>query len=85
MVVQTIWTVVMDGYDLTAYAGRLFDWYGAYPEVLRRATWRQLEKGDSSELSRTTTQAGLERMVKIREAQAAGAVTNEIAPTTSTS
>ena len=79
MVVQTISTVAMDGYDLPDYAGRLFDWYSAHPEVLRLATWRQLEKGDSSELSRTTTQAGLERMAKIREAQAAGPVTNDIA------
>ena len=48
-------------------------------QVLRLATWRQMEKGDSSELSKTTTRAGLERIKKIREAQAAGAVTNEIA------
>jgi hypothetical protein len=45
-------------------------------KILRLATWRQLEKGDCSELSKTT-RAGVERIKEIREAQAAGAVTYE--------
>jgi hypothetical protein len=63
---------------LPDYGGRLFDGYRAHPEVLRLATRRQLEKGLSTEMSRTTAKAGLEKVRKIREAQAAGAVTKEI-------
>ena len=32
-------------------------------KVLRLATWRQLEKGDSSDLSKTTTQAALSTQI----------------------
>jgi AcrR family transcriptional regulator len=35
--------------DLPGYAGRLYDFYGKHPEVIRLATWHRLERGTGPE------------------------------------
>lgn len=78
MVLRVITAVPIDAFDLPEYAGQLFDWYAANPEVLRLATWAQLERGNLSGNSASAEQANLDKIRKIREAQKAGAVTESI-------
>jgi len=78
MVVQTISSVPMDAFDLPAYAGKLFDWYLAHPEVLRLAAWQQLEGRASGDAPSVAMQAGLDKVRLIKAAQQAGAVSKSI-------
>lgn len=43
--------------DLPGYAGRLFDFFQAHPEVLRLAIWQRLERGDRADLETETAAA----------------------------
>lgn len=58
--------------DLPEYAGRLFDYCRAHPEVIRLATWHRLERGDQNPAGATPA-----REVKL-EALAAVQKTNNI-------
>jgi AcrR family transcriptional regulator len=48
-VVQVMDEVPFTAEDLPGYAGRLFDFYQAHPELLRLATWHRLERGVDSD------------------------------------
>jgi AcrR family transcriptional regulator len=58
--------------DLPGYAGRLFDARSANPEVMRLATWYQLERAGTAT---TTDDAHTKKADAIRVAQDAGLVT----------
>ena len=77
MVVQIVSSVSIDAYDLSGYAAKLFDWTNAHPEVLRLATWQQLERGGIYKSSSAAVKATEEKILKIREAQDAGTVTKD--------
>jgi AcrR family transcriptional regulator len=78
MVVEIMAGVTLEAGDLPGYAGKLFDWYEAHPQVLRLATWQQLEGRASTDQSRADRKATLEKIREIREAQEAGTVTSAI-------
>lgn len=78
MVVQTVSSVPIDAHDLAGYAGRLFDWYRKHPEVLRLASWQQLERGDANELITIMADVTREKVAQIRQAQQTGVVTDTI-------
>ena len=80
MCVQTIDAVPIDVRDLPGYATRLFDWFAAHPEVLRLATWYQLEYGSSRLPPAAALKATEHKIAAIRAAQAAGFVTSRFAP-----
>lgn len=78
MVVGTIESVPIDGFDLPGYAVRLFDWYAARPEVLRLAFWSQLETPAGTAPPAVVQEANLRKVEAIQAAQAAGAVTDSL-------
>jgi AcrR family transcriptional regulator len=80
MVVQTMESVPIDAYDLPGYATRLFDRYREHPEVLRLATWYQLEKAAGSAPAATSIRCALGKVAAIREAQEAGAISDRFSP-----
>ncbi|MDQ1077900.1 TetR family transcriptional regulator [Pseudoroseomonas cervicalis] len=68
--------VPMDPADLPGYVGRLFDYLGERPEMLRIASWAALEGGECTQLPpgdprRCAYEAKLD---KLRQAQRAGLV-----------
>jgi AcrR family transcriptional regulator len=74
LVVETINDVPIDGEDLPAYAGRLFDRNVSHPYALRLAIWRALERGDQS--SDAVLVANDAKIAAIERAQRAGLVTD---------
>ncbi|MGY3943615.1 TetR family transcriptional regulator [Aeromonas tecta] len=78
MVLNVINHVSFDPYDLPGYVSQMFDWYSAHPEVLRLATWQQLERGGMPEMAGAAAEANAEKVAKLVEAQDAGAVTKAI-------
>lgn len=60
--------------DLPAYAGALVDYYTEHPEVVRLATWHQLEPGDRP-LPEAVRKSLQDKTARIEEAQAAGRLT----------
>jgi AcrR family transcriptional regulator len=78
MVVNVVANVPFDPYDLPGYASKMFDWSRAHPEVLRLATWQQLERGGITEMAGAAAEVNAEKVVKLRDAQKAGAVTHAI-------
>jgi AcrR family transcriptional regulator len=46
LVEEIVDAVPLDPADLAGYAGRLYDYYEAHPQVVRLAAWRQLERPD---------------------------------------
>jgi AcrR family transcriptional regulator len=78
MVVQTVEQVPIDAYDLPGYAGRLYDRYRKHPELLRIATWYALERGEHA-AHPSARRSAKNKIAAIREAQEAGAITNEFA------
>ena len=67
--------VNFDATDLPAYAGRLFDILEGDPTVIRLASWYRLERSGSPGLA-AVTHANETRLAKLRQAQAAGNLTN---------
>ena len=67
--------VNFDATDLPAYAGRLFDIFEDDPTVIRLASWYRLERSGSPGLA-AVTYANETRLAKLRQAQAAGNLTN---------
>lgn len=74
MVIETVSSVVLDATDLPGYAARLFDWYADHPEVLRLATWQQLERGSAAAHSGTAASVTADKVAQIRAAQLNGVV-----------
>jgi AcrR family transcriptional regulator len=60
--------------DLPAYAGALVDYYAEHPEVIRLATWYQLEPGNRPP-PETIRKSLQDTIARIEEAQAAGRLT----------
>jgi AcrR family transcriptional regulator len=67
--------VNFDTTDLPAYAGRLFDIFEDDPTVIRLASWYRLERSGSPGHD-AVTYANESRLAKLRQAQAAGNLTN---------
>jgi AcrR family transcriptional regulator len=67
--------VNFDATDLPAYAGRLFDIVEDDPTVIRLASWYRLERSGSPGHD-AVTYANETRLAKLRQAQAAGNLTN---------
>jgi AcrR family transcriptional regulator len=67
--------VNFDATDLPAYAGRLFDIFENDPTVLRLASWYRLERSARPGHD-AVTYANETRLAKLRQAQAAGNLTN---------
>lgn len=77
MVRNVIDNIPFDAHDLTGYASSIFDWFRANPQVLRLATWHQLERGGVAAIG-AAAEVGVEKLAKIRAAQAQGVVTKAI-------
>lgn len=80
VVARAMSEVPVDAHDLAGYAGRVFDWYGENPDVLRLWTWMQLEQGDPKQMSAAMLAARTDKRDKVRAAQQAGVITNAIPP-----
>ena len=78
IVARAVSEVPVDARDLPGYAGRVFDWYGENPEVLRLWNWMQLEQGNPKQMSEAMAAAGANKREKVREAQQAGVITDAI-------
>lgn len=78
MVLNVVSNIPFDPYDLPGYAAQTFDWFRTHPEVLRLATWQQLERGGIAEMGGGVAEANAEKLAKMIEAQKAGAVTDAI-------
>lgn len=61
----------IDAADLPAYAGRLFDGFQARPQVLRLATWYELEHGPSVDIPEPGARNNQHKAAAIAKAQAA--------------
>ncbi|MDG4793004.1 TetR family transcriptional regulator [Micromonospora sp. WMMD1082] len=72
MITGTMDEVPFDAFDLPGYAGRLFDFHQAQPQVLRLTTWAQLE-GPAS-MSPAAAESTYAKIDAIRAAQQSGAV-----------
>jgi AcrR family transcriptional regulator len=80
MVVEIIADVPPEGYDLVAYAGRLFDNYERRPEVRRMAAWRRLERGKAHPPLEPIVKSNRASIRAIAEAQTAGKISSRFAP-----
>nr|WP_279614125.1 TetR family transcriptional regulator [Pseudomonas sp. RGM 3321] len=78
MVLNVVSNIHFDPHDLPSYAAQTFDWFQTHPEVLRLATWQQLERGGIAEMGGAAAEANAGKVAKLIEAQKAGAVTNAI-------
>lgn len=78
MVVNVVSNVPFDANNLPDYAAQMFDWSQTHPEVLRLATWQQLERGGITEMVGVAVEVNLEKLGKIRQAQEEGAITRSI-------
>ncbi|MFD3430458.1 TetR/AcrR family transcriptional regulator [Nocardia fluminea] len=59
--------------DLPEYAGRLFDYCQAHPDVIRLATWHRLERGDQNPTGAGPTRdAKLEALAAVQKANNIG-------------
>jgi AcrR family transcriptional regulator len=65
--------VPMDAQDLPEYAGRLFDQYQKYPELMRLVTWAQLERGSEVNIP-AILDSYKAKLEAIRQGQRAGVV-----------
>ncbi|MEU8900509.1 TetR family transcriptional regulator [Nocardia sp. NPDC048505] len=53
--------------DLPEYAGRVFDYCQAHPEVIRLSTWHRLERDQSAAATSTTHDARVEALAAVQE------------------
>ncbi len=72
--------VPIDTSDLAGYAGRLFDQYQAYPEILRLASWDILERGGSGTQLEAVQAANQHKIAAIEQAQRDGHVSDRWSP-----
>ncbi len=82
IVVQTMNDVPITADDLPGYAGRLWDWYQARPELLRLGDWDTLERGGSGMAAEAARQAAAEKTEAIAEGQRRGLVAASVPPAT---
>jgi AcrR family transcriptional regulator len=80
MVTRLIAAVQMDAGDLPGYAARLADYYAEHPEVLRIASWYELEKAGQSPRPAASERATQNKIAGIAAAQKAGAITDRFRP-----
>ncbi len=60
--------------NLPEYAGQLFDYCQAHPEVIRLATWYRLERGDQNPaVASPTRDANLEALAALQKTNSVGA------------
>jgi AcrR family transcriptional regulator len=76
MVTRLIAAVQMDASDLPGYAASLVDYYAQHPEVLRIASWYELEKAEQSPKPAASGQATQSKIAAIAAAQKAGTITD---------
>lgn len=82
IVVQTMSDVPIDAEDLPEYAGRLWDWYQARPELLRLGDWDALEREGVGMTAHAARAATAEKVAAIAEAQRRGLADPTVAPAT---
>jgi AcrR family transcriptional regulator len=72
--------VPFDAGDLPAYAGALFDFAVAHPELARLVRWHQLERPGMLNQLPQTAESNRRKLTALAEAQAAGKVTDALPP-----
>jgi len=77
LVTEIVSAVPLDPTDLPGYAGRLYDYYEAHPDVVRLAAWRQLERPEHA-LPQVVHDAQREKVELIAQAQKDGLVTTAL-------
>lgn len=82
IVVRTMNDVPIEADDLPGYAGRLWDWYQARPELLRLGDWDTLERGGVGMTAEAARQAAAQKTEAIAEAQRRGLVDASLPPAT---
>jgi len=78
-VVRVLDEVPFTADDLPGYAGELFDFYRAHPDLLRLATWHRLERG-ALEVLPTVAESYRSKVDAIAKAQADGVVASASPP-----
>ncbi len=78
LVLSALEAVPLDPDDLPGYAAKMFDRYLAKPEILRLATWYQLERAHLEAEPKAVTEANAVKVRRIREAQRAGRISDRI-------
>jgi len=73
-------TVPFDAADLPCWAGDVFDFFVAHPEVWQLTAWHSLEPGEAQHRMPIIESAIAVRTREIRRAQKAGLVERDIAP-----
>ncbi|HZM79019.1 MAG TPA: TetR family transcriptional regulator [Candidatus Limnocylindrales bacterium] len=71
-------TVPFDAEDLPAYAGRLFDFAVAHPQLVRLLRWHQLERPGVLNQLPQTAESNRRKLVALAEAQAARKVSGDL-------
>ncbi|RKH34696.1 TetR/AcrR family transcriptional regulator [Corallococcus praedator] len=69
----------IDASDLPAYAGKLFDGFQVRPQVLRLATWYELEHGPEAGIPERVLKNNQHKVAAITRAQREGTVTKHFA------
>ena len=72
--------VPFDAFDLPRYATNLFDFVVAHPELARLVRWHQLERPGVLNQLPDTAESNRRKLQAVIEAQAAGKVTDALAP-----
>lgn len=80
MVVKVIAAVPMDANDLPNYAASLLDHHSKHPEVLRLASWYELERAGIFPVPAALARATKDKIAAIAAVQKAGVVTDRIRP-----
>lgn len=78
LVLSTVEELPMDPDDLPGYAVKMFDRYLAQPEILRLATWYQLERAHVEAEPPALAEANAAKIRKVREAQKDGRISDRI-------
>ncbi|MFJ3492173.1 TetR family transcriptional regulator [Streptomyces sp. NPDC086091] len=79
LVTEIVDAVPIDPADLPGYAGRLYDYYEAHPQVVRLTAWRQLERPELAQ-PQVVEDAQREKAAAIARAQREGLVPGTLAP-----
>lgn len=78
LVVSTVEELPLDPDDLPGYAAAMFDRYQDKPEILRLATWYQLERARIETPPASVTEANAAKVAAIRKAQREGRISDRI-------
>jgi len=70
--------VPFDAFDLPGYAGALFEFAAAHPELARLVRWHQLERPGMLNRLPQTAESNQRKVAALAEAQAAGKVTDAV-------